>query len=231
VQYAFDRQLEKMLAKDAGRLLVAVSGGVDSMTLLHLCTHSSLDLEISVAHMNFSLREGDCDLDEELVRNTASAYGVPFYSKKVDTLAYAAEKGISVEMAARELRYSWFAELMKQHDIEFLAVGHNLNDRAETMVLNMLRGTGITGMNGIRAVSGNTIRPLLRFSRNQISEFAAANGIQFREDCTNSDTAYTRNKIRHEIFPRMEEINPSFLRTFEAEMDRFAQTGDIVDGM
>lgn len=231
MQYAFDRQLEELLAKDAGRLLVAVSGGIDSMTLLYLCTHSSLDLEISVAHMNFSLREGDCDLDQELVRQTAEEYGLPFYSKKVDTLAYAAEKGLSVEMAARELRYGWFRELMEQHSIEYLVVGHNLNDRAETMILNMLRGTGITGMHGMPAVSGTTIRPLLGFSREQIAEFAASHSIAFREDCTNSDTRFVRNSIRHDIFPKMAEINPSFLRTFEAEMDRFAQIGAILDGI
>lgn len=229
MQYAFDRQLERLLAKDAGSLLVAVSGGVDSMSLLYLCAHSSLDLQISVAHMNFSLREGDCDLDLELVKETAERYGLPFYTKKVDTLAYAAERGISVEMAARELRYGWFRELMEQNGIEYLVVGHNLNDRAETMMLNMLRGTGITGMHGIMAVAGNTVRPLLGFPREQIAEFAGSHSIDFREDSTNSDTAFVRNKIRHEIFPKLKEINPSFLRTFEAEMDRFAQAGGILD--
>ncbi len=231
MQYAFDRQLERLLAKDAGSLLVAVSGGVDSMSLLYLCAHSSLNLQISVAHMNFSLREGDCDLDQDLVRETAERYGLPFFTKKVDTLAFAAERGISVEMAARELRYGWFREVMEQNDIEFLVVGHNLNDRAETMMLNMLRGTGITGMHGMRAVSGTTIRPLLGLSREQISKFAAEHGIKYREDYTNSDTAFVRNKIRHEIFPRLAEINPSFLRTFESEMDRFAQIGGILDGV
>ncbi len=231
MQYEFDRQLEKMLAKDAGKLLVAVSGGIDSMTLLYLCSHSSLDLQINVAHMNFSLREGDCDLDQGLVRKTAESLGVKFFTKKVDTLAYAADKGISMEMAARELRYGWFRELMEQNSIEYLVVGHNLNDRAETMMLNMLRGTGITGMHGMLAVSGTTLRPLLGFSREQIAKFAANHGIEYREDRTNSDTAFVRNKIRHEVFPRLAEINPSFLKTFEAEMDRFAQIGGILDGV
>ena len=229
MQYAFDRQLERLLAKDAGRLLVAVSGGVDSMTLLHLCAHSSLDLELSVAHMNFSLRPGDCDLDEELVRQAAAGYGIPFHTRKVDTLAYAAEKGISLEMAARELRYGWFRTLMEQQGIDYLVVGHNLNDRAETMMLNMLRGTGITGMHGMPAVSGTTIRPLLCFTREQIEEFASSHAIAFREDSTNSDTRFVRNMIRHEIFPRLKKINPSFLETFEDEMDRFEQIGGILD--
>ena len=229
MQRSFDIALDRLLGDYRGPLLLAVSGGVDSMVMLHLALHSALKPKIAVAHVNFSLRPGDCDKDEALVRETCADAGIPFHTKKFDTATYAAGKGISIEMAARELRYGWFAELMSDKGYGRLLVAHNQNDAAETLMLNMLRGTGLRGLGGIRKVNGAVIRPMLGFSRARIESFAAGHGIAYREDVTNSDTAIARNRIRHNVFPEFEKINPSFLNTFSQEMERFGQASEILD--
>ena len=229
MQRGFDIALERLLGDWRGPLLLAVSGGVDSMVMLHLVLHSSLRPEIAVAHVNFMLRPGDCDKDEALVRETCADAGIPFYTKKFDTAAYSTEKGVSIEMAARELRYGWFSELMEAHGYGRLLVAHNRNDAAETLMLNMLRGTGLRGLGGIREINGFIIRPLLGFSRAEIESYAATQGIAYREDTTNSDVDIARNRIRHKIFPEFEKINPSFLNTFSQEMERFGQANEILD--
>ena len=229
MQRAFDTALLRLLDGYRGPLLLAVSGGVDSMVLLHLATHSSLGCKLAVAHVNFMLRPGDCDRDEELVRSTCEDAGIPFYTKKFDTISSAAERGVSIEMAARELRYGWFASLMEKHGFGRLLVAHNRNDAAETLILNLLRGTGMRGLGGIREVNGNILRPMLGFSRADIEHFAAEHGIVFREDVSNSDTAISRNRIRHNVFPEFAKINPSFLETFSQDMERFGQASEILD--
>lgn len=229
MQAAFDRELSRLLDGYGGPLLLAVSGGVDSMTLLHLMRHSTVGCPFAVAHVNFSLRPGDCDSDEALVRDTCEAAGILFHTKKYDTTAYASERGISIEMAARELRYGWFSELMDVHGYGRLLVAHNQNDSAETMLLNLLRGTGIKGLCGIREVGGPVLRPMLSFSRAAIEAYAAAQGISYREDVTNSDVEIARNRLRHNVFPEFEKINPSFLNTFSEEAGRFAQAEAILD--
>lgn len=229
MQTAFDRELSRLLDGYGGPLLLAVSGGVDSMTMLHLAHHSALQPSIAVAHVNFSLRPGDCDKDEALVRDYCSAAGIPFFTKKFDTRAYASQKGISIEMAARQLRYGWFSSLLEEHGYGRLLVAHNQNDSAETMLLNMLRGTGLKGLCGIREISGSVLRPMLSFSRQQIESFAAENGIIWREDATNAEVDIARNRLRHNVFPEFEKINPSFLNTFSAEAERFAQAEAILD--
>jgi len=229
VQKAFDRELARLLGDWRGSLLLAISGGVDSMTLLHLMRHSTLGCPFAVAHVNFSLRPGDCDQDEALVRASCEDAGIPFYTKKFDTRAYAAKEGVSIEMAARELRYNWFSALMQEHGYGSLLVAHNQNDSAETMLLNMLRGTGLKGLCGIRKVNGSILRPMLAFSRAEIEAYAAAQGIAYREDVTNSDVEISRNRLRHNVFPEFEKINPSFLNTFREEAGRFAQAEAILD--
>ena len=231
MQREFDIALERLLGDWRGPLLLAVSGGVDSMVMLYLAQHSALPCPLAVAHVNFMLRPGDCDRDEALVRTTCAAAGIPFHTRKFDTAAYAAEKGISIEMAARELRYGWFAELMQEHGYGRLLVAHNQNDAAETMMLNLLRGTGLRGISGIREANGTLLRPLLGFSRSQIETFAAEHGITWREDVTNGDTAIVRNRIRHNVFPQFEAINPSFLTTFSQEMERFSEASEILDSL
>lgn len=231
MQRAFDNALERLLASGDCPLLLAVSGGVDSMTMLYLALHSTPVRKLGVAHVNFGLRPGDCDADEALVRDTCAAAGIPFYVKRFDTRSYAAEHGISIEMAARELRYGWFTELMAEHGYGRLLVAHNQNDTAETMMLNMLRGTGLRGMGGIREANGAVLRPMLGFSRRAIEEFAAEHHIAFREDVTNADNAIARNRLRHNVFPEFEKINPSFLNTFALEAKRFGQAEEILDGL
>ena len=231
MQEAFDSELKRLLGDCHGPLLLAVSGGADSMVMLHLAMHSSLLPDIAVAHVNFMLRPGDCDRDEALVRETCFAAGIPFHTKKFDTASYAAEKGVSIEMAARELRYGWFSELMAEYGYVRLLVAHNRNDSAETLLLNLLRGTGLRGLGGIRKANGTIMRPMLGFTRGQIEEFAARHGITFREDVTNSDTAIARNRIRHNVFPEFGKINPSFLNTFAQETERFGQAAEILDGV
>ena len=229
MQATFDRELSRLLDGYNGPLLLAVSGGVDSMTLLHLVRHSTFGYPFGVAHVNFSLRPGDCDKDEALVREACRSAGIPFHAKKFDTAAYASGRGISIEMAARELRYGWFSSLMEEHGYGRLLVAHNRNDSAETMLLNLLRGTGLKGLCGIREANGTVLRPMLSFSRAEIESFATAQGIAYREDVTNSDVEIFRNRLRHNVFPEFEKINPSFLNTFREEAGRFAQAEAVLD--
>lgn len=231
MQRAFDTTLERLLGNWRGPVLLAVSGGIDSMTMLYLVQHSALNIDFAVAHVNFSLRPGDCDKDQELVYEACTEAGIPFYTKKFDTAVYAAEKGISVEMAARELRYGWFSSLMAEHGYGRLLVAHNQNDSAETMMLNLLRGTGLRGVCGIKEANGEIIRPMLGFSRADIEGFAAKNSIGFRKDYTNSDVEISRNRLRCNVFPEFEKINPSFLNTFSAEARYFAQAEEILNGL
>ena len=228
LQGDFDRTLQR-LAPEGGRFLLGVSGGVDSICMAELFRRSRLKPSFAIAHVNFSLRGEDSDGDESFVRDWAAAAGVEFFTKRFDTREYAAGKGISIEMAARELRYGWFAELLAQHGFDWLAVAHNLNDAAETMYLNLLRGTGIRGIAGMKEISGTTMRPLLAFPRQRIEDFARENGIAHRVDATNSDISFARNRIRCEVFPQFAQINPSFLETSSREMAHFAQIEAILD--
>lgn len=217
-------------------VMLAVSGGVDSMTMLDLFSRSTLNLKFAVAHCDFHLRGEESDADEALVRDWANAHGTEFHKIDFDTKAYAISKGVSVEMAARELRYRWFSEICSERGYSSLAVAHNSNDNAETMILNLLRGTGVKGLTGMKMKSplpGNEgvtlIRPLLEFSRKEIYEYAATRGLVWREDSTNRDSSFKRNRVRNEIFPLFEKINPSFLTALSQDAERFSQVQSIAD--
>lgn len=239
MQDRFDRVLARLTGGRPGcRVLLAVSGGVDSMTMADLFRNSALRLPFAVAHVNFQLRGADSDGDEALVRRWCEASGVPFFCKRVETDKHASGQGISIEMAARELRYAWFAELCRREGFSFLAVAHNLDDSAETLFLHLLRGTGMRGMSGIREDvplpgSGDVklIRPVLGFTRKEIESHAVRAGVEFRVDSTNSDISIPRNRIRHEVFPQLARINPSFLHTIEWEMDQFGRMERLLDGV
>ena len=209
------------------RILLAVSGGIDSMYMLHRAPELFPGASFAAAHCNFALRGEDSDGDEAFVRAACKELGIKCFVKCFDTLAYAGGKGISVEMAARELRYEWFSSLCREHSFDALATAHNANDNAETLILNLLRGSGTKGLKGIP--TSEILRPLLQTTREEIMEWMKANGFGWREDRTNSENGPKRNKIRNQVFPVFAEINPSYIKTLGADIERIRQTDDIAD--
>ena len=200
-----------------------------------MCLAEKVRLEggpFAIAHCNFGLRGAESDADEALVRAWASARGIPIHVKQFETQAYASAQGISVEMAARRLRYHWFGQLCSEFGYSAVAVAHNANDNAETLILNLLRGTGLKGIVGMKA-SGflpdpdfahiPLLRPLLGLTREEIEAFAREHGLTWREDSSNASNNYKRNKIRNLVFPIFREINPSFVQTLNRDMERFAE--------
>lgn len=218
-----------------GKALLAVSGGIDSMCLAAACKAAGVDF--AVAHCNFNLRAEESDGDEKLVRDWCEASGVQLHVQSFETKEYAATKGISIEMAARELRYAWFAGLCREKGFAALVVAHNANDNAETLILNLLRGTGLKGLCGMaedgfvewQGLKMRIIRPLLSVSRADIEAYVKEKAVPFRDDSTNSETLYKRNKIRHKVFPVFSEINPSFLDTISADLAHLRQADAVLD--
>ncbi|MEA1897201.1 MAG: tRNA lysidine(34) synthetase TilS [Bacteroidota bacterium] len=196
------------LFKPDNRILLAVSGGIDSMVMAHMFEKSGYNY--GIAHCNFSLRGEASDLDEVLVQEYSSKTDVPFYLKKFKTEKEAKFRKISIQMAARELRYEWFEELRNKHNYKYIAIAHNKDDVVETFLMNIARGTGIRGLSGIKVKKGNVIRPILFLTRTEIEEFQEKNNIAFREDSSNSSLKYSRNKIRHILIPELENLNPNF---------------------
>mgnify|MGYP006280630419 CR=1 FL=1 len=209
-QFEEYRKLNQLFSSH-NSILLAVSGGIDSMVMLHLFIKANYN--ISVAHCNFRLRGAESDEDERFIEELCRTHNLRFYKKRFHTTKYASDKGISIQMAARDLRYEWLRQVRKEDDIDLLATGHNLNDNAETILINMSRGTGISGLTGIKSKSAYIIRPVLFASRQMIREYADQNSITFREDSSNIQTKYTRNKIRHKIIPVLEQINPSVIHS------------------
>ena len=193
------------LINKGDRILVALSGGVDSMVLAELLRREGYD--ITFAHCNFHLRGKESDGDEQFVREYAERVGVKLFVKQFDTLQFVENNKVSVEMAARELRYTWFDELVNS-DFDKLALAHHADDQIETFFINLLRGSGIKGLKAMQPCNGKYIRPMLWASREEIKKFAIENGIQWREDSTNGDTVYLRNKIRHDLMPVFDNIKP-----------------------
>ncbi|MBR4166407.1 MAG: tRNA lysidine(34) synthetase TilS [Bacteroidales bacterium] len=235
LQARFDNCLDGLLP-GGGAVLLAVSGGIDSMVMADLAAGSSTSCTFEIAHCNFHLRGAESDGDEAFVREWAESRGIPFRKIDFDTKEYAGLHGISIEMAARELRYGWFATLCEKDGFKAVAVAHNANDNAETMFLNLLRGTGLKGVRGMKESSfingsdnARLVRPMLSFPRKLIYEYATSRGLAWREDSSNSDSVYKRNLIRNEVFPLFEKINPSFLDTLTSDMSRFDQAGKITD--
>lgn len=215
------------------RILLAVSGGIDSMYMLDRAPELFPGALCYVAHCNFGLRGAESDGDQAFVEQWCRERGVGIFVTRFETAAIAAERGVSIEMAARDLRYEWFAQLCREHSFDAVAVAHNANDNAETLILNLLRGTGSRGLRGIsasREIAGaRVLRPLLGTTRAQILDWMQSKGMRWREDSTNASSEYKRNLVRNEIFPLFAKLNPSFVRTLGEDMSRFAQVDDIAD--
>ncbi len=209
------------------RLLVAVSGGPDSVVLLDALHREGFS--VVVAHCNFHLRGEASDGDAEFVKRLSEKYQVPYYQVDFDTEREARERGVSIEMAARDLRYEWFERVADETDCELIAVAHNADDVVETFFLNLTRGAGLQGLSGMAELRGRVVRPLLQVSRKQIMEYIAENELDYRIDATNLETVYTRNKIRHNVVPQLTEINPSFLDTMANNMRFIASAQGIVE--
>jgi tRNA(Ile)-lysidine synthase len=208
-----------------GKFLLACSGGVDSVVLAHLFT--SYELDFAMAHCNFKLRGKESDKDEGLVRELATSLEKQIFVTSFDTHGYMAEHKINLQIAARQLRYNWFSQIMAAHNIKTLVTAHHADDSLETFLINLSRGTGIEGLTGIPALTDTISRPLLQFSRNGIKTYAKAKGIVWREDASNENTKYVRNNIRHNIIPKLKELNPSFLSNFLKTQEYLGQTLEI----
>jgi tRNA(Ile)-lysidine synthase len=217
-------QSEKLF-NDGDRLLLGVSGGVDSVVLAYLV--DQLYNEFAIAHCNFNLRGKESDGDEAFVANLADLLRVPFFSVSFHTKEIAAERGVSVEMAARDLRYEWFEQVRRQNQFDYILVAHHLDDVLETFILNLTRGTGIRGLSGIKPKVGNVVRPLLFATRNEIEEYASVFGLACRYDSSNEDQGIRRNKIRHSVIPLLEQLNPSFKRNMHQTIGRLYETERI----
>ena len=219
---------DKQLFNPGQKVLLAVSGGIDSMVLLYLFEKSGFDY--GIVHCNFQLRGDESDGDEEFVKREVLIHGVPAFFQTFDTKEYAQINGISIEMAARELRYDFFEKTRKEHNYDFIATAHHSDDLIETFFLNLSRKTGIKGLTGIKDKTGHIIRPLLFAGRDEIEAFAAGKTIEFREDSTNSEVVYQRNFLRHKILPLFTELNPSFKKNVLASIENLRDAENVYTG-
>ena len=209
------------------KLLLAVSGGIDSMVLVNLC--HQLQLNFAVAHCNFQLRGNESDEDEMLVIQTCQDGYIPYFLNSFDTLEFAKENKLSIQLAARKLRYDWFYKLMNENGFDYILTAHHLDDSLETFLINFTRGSGLDGLTGIPEQNDKIVRPLLIFSRNEIETFAQENNIAWREDSSNASDKYLRNKLRHDVIPILKELNPSLLSSFENTIKNLKQSQSLVD--
>jgi tRNA(Ile)-lysidine synthase len=213
------------LITEGDRLILALSGGIDSMVLADLLLKSKV--EFVVAHCNFHLRGEESDGDEQFVREYVERNGIQCFVKHFDTEHYASEQGISIEMAARDLRYAWFEELRQQLGYDKIVVAHHADDQAETFFINLLRGAGLRGLKGMQPQNGVIIRPLLWASRKQVHQYAIDNQINWREDHTNAETVYLRNKIRNQLLPVFEELHPEARQGLYKSLEHLASENEL----
>lgn len=218
---------DNKLFNQADKVLLTVSGGKDSMAMLYL--FKAANLKFGVAHCNFQLRGEEANKDELFVQEYCKVNAIKFYSIAFNTDEYAQENGISIQMAARYLRYIWFEKIRKGDNYNYIATAHHKNDVAETMLFNLTKGTGLAGLHGIRNKRDKIIRPLLCFDSVEIETYIKENNVSFRQDQSNANTKYTRNAIRHTIIPELEKINPSFIETIVTASDQFSELEEIVN--
>ncbi|HSH19485.1 MAG TPA: tRNA lysidine(34) synthetase TilS, partial [Draconibacterium sp.] len=219
---------QKQLFKPQQKVLLAISGGIDSMVMLYLFEKS--EFNYGIVHCNFQLRSDESDGDEDFVKKQVLIHGVTSYFEHFDTEEYAKLNGISIEMAARELRYEYFERMRKQHKYDFIATAHHSDDLMETFFLNLTRKTGIKGLIGIKEKSGKIIRPMLFADRDEIETFASENFIDFREDSSNREVVFQRNFLRHRILPLFAELNPSFKKNILASIENLKEAENVYSG-
>ncbi|PRX54694.1 tRNA lysidine(34) synthetase TilS [Flagellimonas meridianipacifica] len=208
-------------------LLIACSGGLDSVVLTHLCVQCNLN--ITLAHCNFKLRGAESDGDEIFVKQLAEELNVEYVSVVFDTLKEVTEHGGSVQMVARKLRYEWFETVLDERKLDYILTAHHADDALETFIINLSRVTGIDGLSGIPESNGKILRPLLPFSRQKILEYAKSKRLKWREDSSNSDSKYLRNKIRMDITPKLKELHPTFLNNFLMTQTFLSQSKTVLE--
>jgi tRNA(Ile)-lysidine synthase len=209
------------------KILVAVSGGLDSMVLTNLCL--KLGFKISIAHCNFCLRDSESDLDEKFVRDFAESNSVPFFSKSFQTKLHSKRYGLSIQMAARELRYEWFSYLQSKHDFDWVFTAHHTDDNIETFIINLSRGCNIHALSGIPEKNDGIIRPLLIFNRGDLLNYAIDSKLKWREDSSNSSLDYQRNRVRHSIIPVLKEVFPNFNKNFNKTKKYISSSLDLIN--
>ena len=209
------------------KLLIAVSGGVDSIVLTHLLHH--LKCNLSLAHCNFNLRGTESDADEKFVQELGKQLNIKTFTTSFNTEGVAKENNLSTQVAARNLRYEWFEKLSKENHLDYILTAHHADDNLETFLINLTRGTGLDGLTGIPPINKNIVRPLLAFSRDEIEQYAIQNSISWKEDKSNASTKYIRNKIRHQVVPILKEINPSLLDSFQKTSSHLHGSQQIIN--
>ncbi|NJO00753.1 MAG: tRNA lysidine(34) synthetase TilS, partial [Bacteroidia bacterium] len=213
---------EQSLFEAQDKILLAVSGGIDSVVMSDLFNRAGF--YFAIAHCNFGLRGPESDGDEQFVVQLAQQYGLAAYTNFFDTPAFARQSGISLQMAARQLRYEWLETLRSTEGYDYIATAHQLNDCIETLLFNLSRGTGIAGLSGIRSRQGRVIRPLLFADRESVAQYARQHQISWREDSSNRESKYARNLIRHQVVPVLKKLNPNLESTTALTMERLAAT-------
>ena len=209
------------------KLLLATSGGLDSMVMSHL--FKDLQFDIAIAHCNFQLRGVDSFKDQKFVQDFAEENEIPVNITQFDTRAFAADYKLSTQVAARDLRYNWFYELLEEEGYDYVLTAHHADDNLETFLINLSRGTGLEGLTGIPEENGSIVRPLLHFTRAEILEYAKENNIAWREDASNASDKYLRNKIRHHLVPLLQEINPNFMEAFQKTQSYLQESAGLVE--
>ncbi len=225
---AFRKYLSELVSgNEAPSFLLAVSGGLDSVVMTELFGLSGY--KYGIAHCNFQLRGKESDEDENFVKELAAKSEAPFFQIQFETEKFCKENKLSVQMGARQLRYEWFQQIRQKNGFEYLVTAHHADDAIETFFINLLRGTGISGLHGINVKHENTIRPLLKFYRREIEEFAIANKLGWREDSSNKSDKYERNKIRHQLLPVLEEISPNAKESITATIENLGKAEIILN--
>lgn len=224
----FRRHLELNIPElKNSKVLLAISGGLDSVSLCHLLM--GCDVELFLAHCNFQLRGEESLKDEQLIEKMADRFNLELHIQRFNTLSYATENNLSIQMAARDLRYAWFDDLLKENHYDYLVTAHHADDNLETFFINLSRGSGIEGLTGIPEKNDKTIRPLLPFSRKEIEAYAHAHDIEWREDQSNAENAYLRNRIRNELMPVLKTVLPSLPKNIKKTLSHLKEAHLVLE--